>query len=169
MDFQKKFLEIFSTLPNGVAEFAPEYGVPRTSSNLAILKNTQDNLHLILSARSLDDKKRKQHTDNLVEKLSVLLPQVKYNSEYPGWTPDTNSKLPEMICRLRKELFNKESEIEVIHAGLEAGLFAGKNPHLQMVSISPDSFDIHTVNERVSISSVQEFYTFFSAFLNKLA
>ena len=168
MDFQKKFLEIFSTLPNGVAEFAPEYGVPRTSSNLAILKNAQDNLHLILSARSLDDKKRKQHTDNLVEKLSVLAPQVKYNSEYPGWTPDTSSKLPEMICCLRKELFNKETEIEVIHAGLEAGLFAGKNPRLQMVSISPDSFDIHTVNERVSISSVQEFYTFFSAFLNKL-
>ena len=74
-----------------------------------------------------------------------------------------------MICCLRKELFNKETEIEVIHAGLEAGLFAGKNPHLQMVSISPDSFDIHTVKERVSISSVQEFYTFFSAFLNKLA
>ena len=168
-DFQKTFLEVFSTLPNGVAEFAPEYGVPRTSSNLASLKNTADNLHLVLSARSLDDKKRKLHTDDLVEKLSVLSPQVKYNSEYPGWTPDRDSSLPEMVCRLRREILNKETEIEVIHAGLEAGLFAGKNPRLKMVSISPDSFDIHTANEHVSISSVQEFYTFFAAFLNKLA
>ena len=167
-DFQKKFLEVFSTLPNGVVDFASEYGVPRTSSNLASLKSTPGNLHLILSARSLDDKKRKIHTDDLISLLSVLEPQVKINSEYPGWTPDTASTLPETVVRLRKELLGKDTEIEVIHAGLEAGIFAGKNPRLQMVSISPDSFDIHTANEHVSISSVQEFYTFFAAFLNKL-
>ena len=168
-EFQKKFLEVFTGLPGGVVDFAQEYGVPRTSSNLASFRSTPGNLHLILSARSLDDEKRRLHTDDLIARLSVLSPQVAINSEYPGWTPDENSGLPEMICRLRKELLGKETEIEVIHAGLEAGIFAGKNPRLKMVSISPDSFDIHTTNEHVSISSVQEFYTFFAAFLNKLA
>ena len=94
---------------------------------------------------------------------------MKTNSEYPGWTPDTNSELPEIVCRLRKELLGKETEIEVIHAGLEAGIFAGKNPRLKMLSISPDSFDIHTTNEHVSIPAVQEFYIILAAFLNKLA
>ena len=166
--FQEKFLDIFSTLPNGVVEFAPEYGVPRTSSNLASLRCQTGKLHLVLSARSLDDEKRKQHTDHLVELLSVLSPQVTYHSGYPGWTPDESSPLPEMAVALRKELTGKETEIEVIHAGLEAGCFAGKNPRLQMLSMSPDSFDIHTANEHVSIPSVQEFYVFISAFLNKL-
>ena len=166
--FQENFLEIFSALPNGAVDFASEYGVPRTSSNLASLKSTLGNLHLILSARSLDDKKRKQHTDLLIAQLSPLAPQVKTNSEYPGWTPDTGSELPEIVRCLRKELLGKETEIEVIHAGLEAGIFAGKNPRLKMLSISPDSFDIHTPNEHVSIPAVQEFYTILTAFLNKL-
>ena len=74
--FQKLFLDVFSTLPNGVAEFAPAYGVPLTSSNLAVLKSSGNKLHLVISARSLDDDKRKIHTDDLQKKLSVLSPEV---------------------------------------------------------------------------------------------
>ena len=57
-------------------------------------------------------------------------------------------------------MFGKEAYIETIHAGLECGLFAEKMPGLDMVSMGPDAYDIHTPRERVSISSVDRCYRF---------
>ena len=51
-------------------------------------------------------------------------------------------------------MFGKELKIEVIHAGLECGLFYENIPDLDAVSIGPDLIDIHTPNEKMSISSV---------------
>ena len=168
-EFQQKFLQIFCDLPNGVAEFAPEYDVPRTSSNLASLKSSPGNLHLVFSARSLDDRKRKLHTGELISRLSELSPEVNINSEYPGWTPDPESKLPGLVVEMQKQINDLDVEIEVIHAGLEPGIFSGKNPRLEMISIGPDSFDIHTFSEHLSISSTRRFYAFLTAFLNRIA
>ena len=91
------------------------------------------------------------------------------NSEYPGWTPDPESKLPGLVVEMQKQINDLDVEIEVIHAGLEPGIFSGKNPRLKMISIAPDSFDIHTFNEHLSISSTRRFYAFLTAFLNRIA
>ncbi|MBQ7207182.1 MAG: beta-Ala-His dipeptidase [Lentisphaeria bacterium] len=158
--FQERFLAALATAPDGVADFAPEYGVPRTSGNIASLRTEKDILKLVFSTRSLDDAERRKHTDRLIGWFSALAPRVAVTSEYPGWKPAGNARLPGMAARLRRELTGKETVIEVIHAGLEAGLFAGKNPRLEMMSCGPAAFDIHTPDERLSIASVQEFYPF---------
>ena len=59
-----------------------------------------------------------------------------------------------------REQYGKEPKIEAIHAGLECGVFAGKLPGLDCVSIGPDLFEIHTPRERLSISSVQRIWDF---------
>ena len=50
--------------------------------------------------------------------------------------------------------------VEVIHAGLECGLLAEKMPGLDSVSYGPDMQDIHTVKERLSISSTERIWNF---------
>jgi dipeptidase D len=50
-------------------------------------------------------------------------------------------------------MYKKPAEVLIIHAGLECGIFAGKIEGLDCVSIGPDNFDIHTPEERLSISS----------------
>ena len=45
--------------------------------------------------------------------------------------------------------------IEAIHAGLECGVFAGKLPGLDCVSLGPDMQAIHTPKERLNIPSVK--------------
>ena len=166
--FQTQFLQILSTAPHGAAEFAKEYGVPRTSGNIASLHTEENALRLIFSTRSLDDARRRAYTQRLIDHFSSLGPEVRIASEYPGWTPNAKSSLPETAVRLRRELTGKETRIEVIHAGLEAGIFAGKNPRLQMMSCGPDTFDIHTPAEKLSIASVQEFYSFIRTFARRL-
>ncbi|MBQ9502959.1 MAG: beta-Ala-His dipeptidase [Lentisphaeria bacterium] len=168
-DFREQFLQLLSAAPHGVAEFSKEYGVPLTSGNIASLRADGNTLRLVFSTRSLDDARRRAHTRRLIDHFSFLKPEVEITSEYPGWTPDPGSSLPETAVRVRRELTGKETRIEVIHAGLEAGIFAGGNPRLRMMSCGPDMFDIHTPQEHVSIAAVGEFYTFMKTLVRRLA
>ena len=45
--------------------------------------------------------------------------------------------------------------IEAVHAGVECGAFAEKNPCLDMISIGPTLTDVHTPNETCRIADVQ--------------
>ena len=56
--------------------------------------------------------------------------------------------------------------IEAIHAGLECGYFAMKN--IDIVSIGPNIFDCHTVNEKLDIESVQKLWKLLINFLQNL-
>ena len=40
-----------------------------------------------------------------------------------------------------------------IHAGLECGLLSQKIPEMDMISIGPNMYDIHTPKEKMSLSS----------------
>ena len=51
-------------------------------------------------------------------------------------------------------------EIQAIHAGLECGLFSAKIPGLECISIGPDMRDIHTTEERLSISSTERVWNY---------
>ena len=50
--------------------------------------------------------------------------------------------------------------MEVIHAGLECGILAGKLEGLDCISAGPDLENVHTVKERMKISSVEKVWTF---------
>jgi dipeptidase D len=167
-EFRMHFLQLLGSAPHGVAEFSEAYGVPLTSGNIASLRTEENRLRLVFSTRSLEDARRKAHTRRIIDHFAPLAPETAVTSEYPGWTPDAKSSLPETAVRLRRELTGRETRIEVIHAGLEAGIFAGKNPRLRMMSCGPDMFDIHTPLERVSIAAVGEFYTFMKALVRRL-
>jgi len=73
----------------------------------------------------------------------------------------------EMI-RVYKKVYNKEPEVVVIHAGLECGLLMDKKPDLDAVSIGPDMKDIHTPNEKLSISSSQRVWEYLLEVLKEM-
>ena len=58
--------------------------------------------------------------------------------------------------------------VDVIHAGLECGLFAMKIPGLDAVSIGPAMADVHTASERLSIESAGRVYEYLVELLSKL-
>ena len=66
------------------------------------------------------------------------------------------------------ERYGQDMKVEAIHAGLECGLFCGKIPGLDAVSFGPNLYDIHTVKEHMSISSVQRVYAYLCAVLQAL-
>ena len=59
------------------------------------------------------------------------------------------------MVRIYSERFGKEPKISIIHGGLECGIFYDKIKNLDAVSIGPYIKDIHTPNEKLSISSAE--------------
>ena len=81
-------------------------------------------------------------------------------SEYPAWEYRNESKLRDHLRNLYKEMYGKDMKVEAIHAGLECGLIAEKMPGIDIVSIGPDMSRVHTIDERLSISSAIRVYQF---------
>ena len=66
-------------------------------------------------------------------------------------------------------MYGEKPAVEAIHAGLECGLFYEKLPGLDCVSFGPDMKDIHTTEERLSISSVERTYRYLCRVLEQLS
>ena len=60
----------------------------------------------------------------------------------PGWAVNSNSKLTHIACDAYKHLTGTDMIVEPVHAGVECGAFAEKNPLLDMISIGPTLVDV---------------------------
>jgi len=79
-----------------------------------------------------------------------------------------NSDLQKIFADTCLEAYGKNANIYATHAGLECGIFTGKIEGLDAIAIGPDAHDVHTVYERLSISSTNKFYEFLKTVLAKL-
>lgn len=142
--------------PNGVEKMTQGIdGLPQTSLSLGILKTFADHLEYTFCIRSSVDTEREMLVRRLDNQIRVIGGSLRTEGPYPGWEYAPVSPLRDLICEVYREQYGKDMIIEAIHAGLECGYFAGKMPELDCVSIGPDVKDVHTPNERLSISSTQ--------------
>ena len=52
--------------------------------------------------------------------------------------------------RFMKKLSGKKAELAAIHAGLECGYWDGKRPGMDIISVGPNLYDVHSTKEKVS-------------------
>jgi dipeptidase D len=90
---------------------------------------------------------------------------VKHSGSYPGWAPNPNSAILNVLVDQYESMFNEKPKVMAIHAGLECGILGERYPGLDMISFGPTIKGAHSPDERVSISSVQKFWKFFLAVL----
>ena len=102
----------------------------------------------------------KHHLKWAVEQaLSLACDEVTHGDGYPGWAPNPKSELLEVVKKAYTDLFKAEPKVLAIHAGLECGLFLEKYPYLDMVSIGPQMYGVHSPQERLSIPSTERCYS----------
>lgn len=147
---------LLTCLPNGILAMSADIpGLVQTSLNLGILTTTDEELCAVFSLRSSIDSQLQMLKRRLTCLMKQLGGRVEFEGEYTGWQYQEHSPLRELMVDVFQEQYGHAPKIEAIHAGLECGLFAGKIPGLDCVSIGPDMPEIHTPRERMSISSVQ--------------
>ena len=145
--------------PHGMIAMSHEMpGLVETSTNLASIKMRDGYIEVNTSQRSSKEP-AKHHLKWAVEQaLSLACNEVTHGDGYPGWAPNPNSPLLEVVKKAYIDLFKSQPEVLAIHAGLECGLFLEKYPHLDMVSIGPQMYGVHSPQERLSISSTERCY-----------
>ena len=157
----KKAACLLYCLPQGVQAMSADVeGLVETSLNMGLLSLKEDGLHAGFSVRSSLESAKYA----LEEKLYVLTEGLggvcKTTGDYPGWAYRVDSPLRELMLKVYGEKYEKEPVVEAIHAGLECGFFLDKIPDLDCVSMGPDMKDIHTTEERMSVSSVKRVWEY---------
>ena len=93
---------------------------------------------------------------------------VETKNPYSGWKYNENSNLRTLLEKIYKEMYNEDLTINVVHAGLECGIFVGNRNDLDCVSIGPTILGAHTPEERVEIESVNRTYEYLIKILENL-
>ncbi|MBR1439666.1 MAG: aminoacyl-histidine dipeptidase, partial [Lachnospiraceae bacterium] len=78
-----------------------------------------------------------------------------------------DSPFRDLCLQVFRDMYGKEPKVEAIHAGVECGLLIEKRPDLDAVSIGPDMRDIHTTEEKLSISSAKRVYEYVCEVLSR--
>lgn len=152
--------------PTGVQAMSQDVeGLVETSLNLGVAATTDTEAMVLYSVRSSVESSKYA----LVEKMEAIFGMVgaklSTSGEYPGWAYKQESPLRDKMVRVYEEMFGEKPGILAIHAGLECGLFLGKQPDFDCVSFGPSIHSIHTTEERLSISSTQRMWKFLCAIL----
>ncbi len=168
-DIKEKLIFALTCVPNGVLEMSADIeGLVQTSLNLGVLKIENDDLSLHFGLRS----NKKSGLSFLQEKLVAFFDSVKWetstNGHYPPWEFKEDSQLREIYKKVYSDYFGKEPKVEAIHAGLECGVFADAIDEIDCISIGPALYDVHTVNEKLSISSTENVFNILLKILEKL-
>ncbi|ONI47049.1 aminoacyl-histidine dipeptidase [Candidatus Epulonipiscium fishelsonii] len=163
------FINLIRLLPNGIQRMNHEMkGLVETSSNVGVVKTTENNIEISISMRSSTYYGKIELASRIQRLANVLGVFCKLSSDYPGWEYQSNSRIREMAVKLYKEMYHKEPEIKAIHAGLECGFLAQKLPNTDIIAFGPTVKDIHSPNERASISSMNRVYEYVVKLLEEI-
>lgn len=156
-----KVICMLMCLPDGIQAMSADIaGLVQTSLNMGILATSEQEVCASFCVRSSVDSQKEMLRRRLLSLMTQLGGKIEVRGDYSGWQYQEKSPLRERMIQVFKEQYGKAPKVEAIHAGLECGMFAGKIPELDCVSIGPDLFEIHTPRERLSISSVQRVWNF---------
>ena len=140
-----------------------------TSVNTAVLRASPERCELTLSSRSSVETRLDDLCSVIAECASLCGFSCEHRGRYPAWSFRDDSRIQEVYSRAFRDCFGKDAKIIGIHAGLECGLLSREIPDMDMISIGPDMYDIHTPAERLSVPSAVRMYDLLLHMLNGLA
>lgn len=165
-----KFLDAIYSCPNGIIAMSPDLpNLVETSTNLASVKMPQLNkFQVVTSQRSSLESAKYDVAHQVQSAFRLGGAKVEIGDGYPGWQPNLQSEILKTIEESYVNLFGKKPLVRAIHAGLECGLFKKKYPALDMVSIGPQMYGVHSPDERLSITSTQKTWKWLIDILEKV-
>ncbi len=160
----RKIIEILLEIKHGALQRDEKNNVI-LSSNLADIKIEEEKVIIEFSERA----NRKDLEKNLLKQISEFLEKNKlkivWHQELKGVEKNPNSKLLNKTKDVYKKLYNKEMEEVVSQGVVEGGFFADKIENCEYICIGPNTYDVHSPKERLSISSLQRVWKFLKELL----
>lgn len=147
---------------NGVFKMSQSIdGLVETSSSLArVILNEGSFITQSLQRSSLESSKL-DIAKTIGASFLNIGAEVEHSGSYPGWAPNTDSEILDIMVSLYKNMFDSDPKVQACHAGLECGILNERYPGLDMISFGPTIKNPHSPDEKVHIASVQKFWSLF--------
>ena len=167
-DFNK-IVNTLCAVHNGVYRRSPDIeGLVETSSSLARVEIKKGSFITQSLQRSSVDSTRDEVAMTIKSCFENMGCEVVQSGEYPGWQPNPDSEILEIMEQLYKDMFNENPQVKACHAGLECGILGKHLPGVDMISFGPNIRAAHSPDEKVQISSVQKFWKFYLETLKQI-
>lgn len=168
-DFQTKMMGVLYACPNGIHRMSPDVaGLVQTSNNLSRVQVADARFSVQCLTRSAVDSEKMDLATAIKAVLQLVGAKVDFGGAYPGWAPKPDSGIVRLMSDLYRELYKGEPHVYACHAGLECGIVGANYPQMEMISFGPNITGAHSPDERVQISSVQQFWGFLLETLKRI-
>ena len=164
-----KIINTIYSVFNGVFRMSPDFeGLVETSSSLArvIVKNGEFITQSL--QRSSVESTKDDVANSIRSSFELAGCSVVQNGDYPGWQPNTDSEILSLMTEIYHEQFEEEPQVKACHAGLECGILLKHLPDVDMISFGPNIRAPHSPDEKVQISSVQKFWSYYLETLKRI-
>ena len=156
MKTTENLISFLTCVRTGVLKMSNDIeGLVEYSRNLGVADSEEGRIKLTFSSRSSIEAQLDLSCREM-DMLSSLAGCIcRHYSRYPGWEYSPKSTLRDEYIAAYKKLFGKEPTVGVIHAGLECGILSSKMNGMDIISIGPNMFDIHSPREHLDLASCE--------------
>jgi len=160
-DTQEQLIKVLYAATNGVYRMSADIpDLVETSNNIARVEVKQGHIKIGCLTRSSVESSKWDLANALKATFELADCQVDFGGNYPGWTPNMDSKILKVMRALYEDLFKSKPHVAACHAGLECGILGQNYPEMDMISFGPTILGAHSPDERASISSSQKYWKF---------
>ncbi|MEG9532119.1 aminoacyl-histidine dipeptidase [Mannheimia indoligenes] len=161
-----RVIHFINALPNGVVRNSDVVeNVVETSLSIGVLSTKESDVKATILARSLIEGGKADIRSKIRSLATLVGAEVDFSGNYPGWEPNPDSKITPLTKAIYDDILGYESQIKVIHAGLECGLINKIYPNMDFVSIGPTILNAHSPDEKVHIPAVENYWNLLTKLL----
>lgn len=160
-DVKNSVIALLTIIINGVQTMSMSIeDLVESSTSLGVIKIENDVIKFVCALRSSVDSLKQYMVTQIAKAAELVGANFRTKSDYPGWEYKEASEIRDLCAKVFEDMYGKQPKIMAIHAGLECGFLKEKLGDIDMISFGPDTFDVHTPDEHVCISSVKRTYEY---------
>ena len=154
----RMFAKSLPLIPHGVISMNFKTpGICETSNNIGLLREDSDELSVISTITGAVSSKKHEVLRQIIDLASLIghgVHAAQFGTDAPEWPYNPDSV---MLKKAKDAFLNAsgyESEIVIMPASLELGLFGSRIDGLDIVSIGTETHGVHSPSEELRIESV---------------
>lgn len=130
------------------------------SANFGAVNIIDGYIRMDYSLRSNDMKLKEDYLKELNNQIEENKIEIVWSQELYGFEPNYESNLIKNVNGLYEKITGREMEMIITQGVLEGGFFKKRMEKIDYIAIGPNTYDVHSPDEKLSISSMKRTWEF---------
>lgn len=169
VEYTQHLIQIMMLIPNGVHAMSVVFdGLVEASQNFGVIVTNDNSVKMTISMRSSIESQL-DYMENVLKTISTIFgATLNLSSRYPGWAYVANSPLRDLFVETYESMYHIPVGMNGTHGGLEAGVFLGHVPGMDIITMGPKVEGIHTPEEIMDLESFDRTFDTLKELLSRM-